>query len=285
MSCSWTPNAFLYDFGRPFPPQRVVELFSKNGAVQSCLSSDQATAYEPAAGTGRILVPLAEQYPDRVFFATDISASMLAVLNYKCITQNLPRLTSRVCRIREWSQRHDLIICSSFFHVLPDWRETLDYIISSNLSRRGYLALLGEAGDLYRSADRASEHVIHDALLAEFWGQYFFARQKVGLPPHFAMLQTGSLWEMNNTVIANHVLTHGCVEQDSSSITWSQYFRIGDMIRIIQERCWSSMFLTDQTLYKNLLEELAPYFSSLDHDKIVVSQNQAVLRIFQNGHE
>jgi methylase of polypeptide subunit release factors len=70
---SWTPNPFYFDFGRPFPSKQVLSLFEESKIFSSLDTKKTAHIYEPCAGTGRVIVPLAIHYPQINFTASDIS--------------------------------------------------------------------------------------------------------------------------------------------------------------------------------------------------------------------
>ncbi len=82
----WTPQAESYDFGRPFPAEKIVALFS---SIAKESDSHVMKVFEPGCGTGRVLLPLAQFFPNWTFVGMDSSASCLDVINKKVSTTGL----------------------------------------------------------------------------------------------------------------------------------------------------------------------------------------------------
>ena len=76
----WTPKAELYDFGRPFPTAQVQALLQGSSLLRSLEQRKPAPAvFEPGSGTGRILIPFAELYPQWRFVGQDRYGEALQV--------------------------------------------------------------------------------------------------------------------------------------------------------------------------------------------------------------
>jgi hypothetical protein len=80
---------------------------------------------------------------------------------------------------------------------------------------------------------------------------------------------------------ANHLIKNGWREAEKITINWRQPYKLQDLITIVEQRCWSSMFKAPPDVYARILNRLTPYFEALDRNQIAISSNTAVLRLFQ----
>ena len=274
----WTPNPFFYEFGRPFPAQDVQRLF--DGIAINAVDDRKLVVFEPGAGSGRILVPLAQKYTNWVFYGSDFSEGMCDVFNYKIVANNLQNIS--ISCVDEFNNtaplKADAIIISSFLHAVREWQLLFSRLLRTRLADQGMILLVGEAGDIYDCAlGRFREGV--DAELEAFWSRYRTARQRL-LGDSLEASQVGIRWNLDNEEAAAFLLQQGFEETRRKQIEWSQRFRVSDLFRIIKERCYSSMFTLSQDMIDNIYQDIKETMTT-DMNSVTVSRHTAVLRRFE----
>lgn len=283
---SWTPNAFYYDFGRPLPRQQVLSLFTDFFKTNLISSDADIEVYEPCAGTGRILTPLATQFPQVQFSGCDYSAGMIDVLKYRIICESITNLKCAVGDAMQFKpdRKVDLLIISSALHVFKEWECALD-IWRDFVKPNGYICFVGEEADLYNQAlGRTSTNLDNDHLdknLKSFWEKYLAVRNQVGAN-NTESSQIGISWEMSNQQPAAMLLSLGYTETATTKLQWIQSFTIEDFLKIIQERCYSSMFSVDEKKYQHLIEKILIESQAMFQPNLLIkSRHLAQARFFQ----
>lgn len=248
----WTPNPLYYDFGRPFPTRHVMSLFEK---VRALFAEPSVIWYEPGVGTGRIILPLAERWPDDTFVGVDTSSDMLDVCRYRAHCNGIDNLQVSRGDLRKFTPpgSPNIVIISSVLHTIPDWIEAL-YKIAKTLHNGGIFALVGEQNDLCdlalgrQNGTELYSDWPHDEVLTRFWAAYFQARCDVGARPA-EQSQVGAKWSLDNTEICEALVAAGFSPIGSHVVRWKGTLNWVNMNKIISERCFSSMFsLTDDQI-------------------------------------
>jgi SAM-dependent methyltransferase len=240
---NWSSVAESYDWGRPFPPEHVQKLFEQAPEVHRLLLQG-AVVVDIGAGTGRITVPLAKQYPNSTFIAVDNSETLLQVLSRRshdlskqpqCIHQDL--IASQLL------PSGDVYILSSVLHALPVWKNVCRAIAES-IRPGGLVALIGEEGDIYNlSLGRAPAQLPPmpaSNILSSFWKQYHELRTSVGAPP-VEGTQIGCSWEATNAEAVDCFRALGFKESGSASLQWTRTVEASELMRIVDERVFSSL--------------------------------------------
>ena len=249
---TWTPNPASYDFGRPFPPERVVELFTT-----STLPTDAPLrVYEPGCGTGRILLPLARAFPNWSFTGGEAAAEVLDVARARQAKQALTNVTFHIADVCEPTPDgpYDLILHSSVLHAVPDWRNALTQLTTA-LKPSGSFVLIGDYGDIYREALGRDSRPGTDETLKTFWAAYREARANVNAP-NLEASQVGATWDLESTQISEALQHSGLTHTFRAECHWQQQFSIHDLMQIVRERCYSSMFTVPDELYQRIVAQL-----------------------------
>ncbi len=279
---NWTPQARYYDFGRPFPSRYVNALFYGCKNTLNYLKNEQKViCYEPGVGTGRMLIPLAEIHSDWEFFGTDVSIDMLTELNFKKVCQSLQNIHTIHHDSVDFflNEKCNLLIISSLLHAVKKWECLVNNLINNNLSNNGIICLIGEEGDIYNFAlGRYTEKTNNNLCL--FWEKYIEVRKLLGIP-NPEQSQIGCKWEVNNNEPANYIINNGFTEIDSFKFNWEQFFTIDDLLNIVKERCYSSMFTVDEEIYIKLVEKICEFYKNKDVSEYVVSKHTAIIRCFK----
>lgn len=192
----WTPKAELYDFGRPFPPDQVTALFAPFGEDYS---NRLFQVYEPGCGTGRILVPLAKNYPAWNFAGLDSSTSSLEVCRQKCLKEGLGNVEVRKGLVTDAlpESSFDMVLHSSVLHVIPTWQNVMEQLRHS-LRNKGIFCLIGDYGDIYDAALGREVKPGIDPALKKFWNHYLELRKSSGAPSTESS-QIGCRWDLQST--------------------------------------------------------------------------------------
>ena len=283
---TWTPNPHYYNFGRPFPARHVVSLFEKSKAVCSLAEQKQhLQVCEFGAGTGRILVPLACQFRDWQFYGTDASPAVLEVLNYSKVCESLENLTTILSdgTANFPERKYHLIILSSVLHAIKDWKQILNFL-SNCLKVSGLVCLIGEESDLHNEVLGRSTQILDpfgiDSTLRFFWKTYRQIRLEVGATATEES-QVGCRWEIMNQEAVNYLQELNMTEVAQTEVEWLQIFKIADLFKIVEERCYSSMFTVEPNIYSNLIEKFRLECKSLESSATVVSRHKAVARFIR----
>ena len=277
----WTPKPELYDFGRPFPAAQVQGLFLSSRFLQRVVPFDSAArVYEPGCGTGRVLLPLACQFPSWRFFGCDLSTAALDVCRERCHRLGVPNVSVKEADICEapFADPFDLLIHSSVLHAVTPWRDALANMLSS-LRPNGGFALIGDCGDIYDQALGRPAQAGSDKRLAMFWGIYRDARQAAGAPDPETS-QVGAFWDLESSEMAAELERMGLAEVDRTTTAWLQSFTIDDLYKIVSERCYSSMFTVERQTYDALLRVLRNGMDVFSMTDRVVSRHRAICRFF-----
>jgi SAM-dependent methyltransferase len=275
----WTPNPFYYEFGRPFPAALVQRLFVGCTQMAAEFGGRPVTrVYEPGAGTGRVLIPLAQLFPEWHFTGVDQSREMIEAARCKMVANNITNISLIHQNVLEHAgeQPSDLIVVSSLLHALRDWRRLLEALVLRELTPRGGICLIGERGDLYDCAlGRRVEHA--DARLVDFWATYRECRKLI-VKDDLEASQVGVRWEMDSVEAEQLLLSQGFFEMDTNEVEWTHSFRVSDMVRIVEERCYSSMFSVPPKAYAEIVASIKARLR--DPDETVTSRHLAKVRCF-----
>ena len=273
----WTPNAKLYDFGRPFPADKISALFDDDNLL---VSRSNLRVLEPGCGTGRVLIPLARARSDWTFLGFDSSAEAVKVCRNKATDLALTNVEVAEGSLENFvsADQFDGIIHSSLLHAVATWRDAL-LILVKLLKPDGVVCLIGDYGDIYDEALGRQAAAGVDPNLARFWALYREIRSEVDAP-NLEQSQVGCRWDLESTEIADWLLANDFQEISRSSVEWNQDFRVQDLVTIVEERCYSSMFTMDPRHYTSLLTQLKTRLPSLELSNTSVSRHQAVARFF-----
>jgi SAM-dependent methyltransferase len=277
---SWTPKAELYDFGRPFPAEKVVGLFRAFAGEEN---TAKLRALEPGCGTGRILVPLARAFPQWKFVGVDSSRESLQVCQARASKAGLQNIHLLNESIEESLpvEPVDIIIHSSVLHVIPNWRNAMQELCS-RLTDDGTFCLIGDYGDIYDAALGRPSSTAIDVNLSRFWKAYIEIR-KAAAAPDTESSQIGCRWDLDSSDLATWLEDHSFYERNRSQLAWTKQFSLADLFRIVEERCYSSMFTVDKEIFDRIIAQLKTRLPSLDIDTSAVSKHQAVARFYRHG--
>ena len=248
---SWSPNPWLYVFGRPFPEVHIHKLL---GPLLDRVVDPNGIWYEPGAGTGRIIRAVAKNHPSQKMCASEITPEMFRVLDFMCVAENLVNLV-RVCSdARSYLPEMPVTLCilSSLLHLLPDWRELLKHLSEISASHSSML-LLGERADIYDLL-LGSTVPESDSTLTELCTEYVDLRRIHGIPVVRTSVSGASWTETNNDVV-DELAALGYREVNTASVNWIHEFRQEDLTFIISERLYSSMFTAPEVEYLKVAEE------------------------------
>jgi hypothetical protein len=207
---------------------------------------------------------------------------MLDVLRHRAVCESLNNVTITQSDVATFIPQRpvDVVIVSSLLHAVREWRELLSHLVD-NLTPAGMICIIGEEGDIYNEAlGRRSELLPHsktDRNLSSFWEMYLSARGEVGAPAP-EQTQVGCPWEIQNEMPVSKLQQMGFSEIGGNTVQWSHCLRIRDLLKIVQERCYSSMFSIAPTMYEKLLGILQDSCRTMDHDGFVESRHVAVAR-------
>ncbi len=271
----WTPQAEMYDFGRPFPAPQVAALF------RQFPEASEQTVFEPGCGTGRISLPLAKHFPGWKIFGIDSAAATLNVLEQRAAEQGLKNITCHNCLVGDFQtdNQFDLIIHSSLLHVIPNWQDVTKKLLV-NLKDQGQFCLIGEASDLYSAVLGRQEKSDIDKNLSDFWRLYREERHKLSIPNSEAT-QVGCRWDLESSELAEFLKKQGYEEVLQNSVTWPEYFDLERLMKIIKVRCYSSMFMIEPELFQTLISNLEAALPELNFTKPTLSRHHAVARFFR----
>ncbi len=272
----WTPKAELYDFGRPFSESQVIALFA---ALEEGNSDQSLRVYEPGCGTGRILVPLAKRYPTWKFVGLDSSVSSLSVCRQRCLNEGITNIEVHEGLVTDELPKSsfDIVIHSSVLHVIPSWQKVMAQL-SDHLSNQGIFCLIGDYGDIYDAALGRDVKTGIDPALTEFWNHYLELRQHFGAPSAESS-QIGCRWDLQSTDLAVWLEGKGFKEFKTVNTDWDEVFSASDLMRIVEERCYSSMFTVEKEIFDQIIMQL-----KVDLPRLRVtsarSRHQAAARFF-----
>ena len=272
----WTPIAELYDFGRPFPENQITSLFAAYGEVHSHRT---LRVYEPGCGTGRILVPLANSFPSWNFVGLDSSISSLTVCRRRCLNDGIENIEVREGLVTDDLPKgsFDMVLHSSVLHVVPQWQKVMAQLRDC-LRKHGVFCLIGDYGDIYDAALGREVKAGIDPALIKFWNRYLELRQRFGAP-NTESSQIGCRWDLHSTELAVWLETNGFSEFKTVSTNWEETFSASDLMRIVEERCYSSMFTVRKAVFEEICAQLK---ADLPHLGVTSarSRHQATARFF-----
>lgn len=232
---------------------------------------------EPGAGTGRILVPFAQAFPEWSFTGNDAYADALAVCKQRAEEQGIKNIELHATDLiaGDLGGPYQVILHSSVLHSIAEWQRVLKRLCDV-LDRGGCFLLLSDNGDLYDAAlGRALEPGI-DPELGAFWREYLDLRREFQLSSTEAS-QRGCRWDLESSEIAAALQRGPFTESERLEERWEQQLTIGEMLRIVEERCYSSMFTADDLGYAQVVSRMKKRFAE-SADAIVISRHIAVLR-------
>lgn len=280
---SWCPDAWLYEFGRPFPQRYVCRLFDEVGGFRGTHMTDTTPyVYEPGAGTGRILIPLACHFGLVTFRATELTEAMLHVLRCRCVMESLTNVETELGDARNVTldRQVDGIIVSSLCHLVADWRSLLRHL-AAQLSDDGRFYVLGESGDIYDEANGIATARSGRAIgfLQRFFGEYHRLRALHGIAVEPGK-QVGARWNCENTDVAEELEFLGMREAKRASVEWLQTFGLNDLLLIVASRPYSSMFCRDEDAYARVSAAMGVAFQVSSSWAAATSHHRATLRVF-----
>lgn len=278
---TWTPKAELYDFGRPLPASSLQALFQRSSTLTNLESCKrQPRVFEPGSGTGRVLLPLAQLFPAWRFIGQDYYGAALEVCRSRADQLGLNNIElSEVDVTRaKFPRAYDAILHSSVLHYLPSWRSILKDLTSA-LRPGGCMILVGDNGDIYDAALGRALRSGYDESLIRFWAAYLQLRKDLALEGAEAS-QRGCRWDLESTEIVAEVESLGFVEIERLEETWDEQFSVSNMLQIVKERCYSSMFTADDSGYGNLVHRLEKEFQA-ELDQVANSRHVVVARFFK----
>lgn len=280
----WAPNPIYYDFARALPGRYLLRAIRQAPELTRLLTTQAGSAYEPGAGTGRILVPIAAEFPSWSFAATDRSQSMLDVLRFKLTCEAVSNISYRVADISERAPEapFDLLILSSVLHSVPNWTAALETCIAQ-LTERGTVLLVGEESDLCNLAlgrvDGETLDGAPDANLAAFWQEYLDWRARLGIP-NLEGSQVGCRWEAQNSDIVTALMAQGFAQVNEASSVWNVRLSQQELLQVVVEKCYSSMFTAPADQFDEVIRNMRRW--AADHETHqAVSRQHLVLRVLQ----
>ena len=277
---TWTPDPAQYDFGRPFPGEHVVRLICQSKIWTALTEPHQRKRiFEPGCGTGRILLPLAQSFPEGVFMGADTYDDALAVCSSRARAMGITniRLANSDVMDLDWSESLDALIHSSVLHSIIDWQSALDKLVSM-LKPEGFFVLIGDSGDIYDESIGREPLGGSDATLGAFWREYREQRTKLGIESPESS-QRGCRWDLDSTEITDRLRELGFREIEKSQVLWNQPFTVFELLSIIEKRCYSAMFTVDEKKYSELTAHMDARFSAEGSD-LTISRHKAVARFY-----
>jgi len=246
--------AINYELGRPLDRNVMISLFKK---IAPIVSLRDKIILDAGCGTGRISIPLSEEFNSLKVVGIDKSSEMTNVLKEKISKQkikNFEVITGNLSKIKYPDDYFDISIISSVLHSIPDWKQVITEIVRVT-KKGGYLFLISEQGEIY---DLALERKIskNHGLLDRFWGIYIELRHKYDLE-NAENTQVGLKWQLGEPDLINYLIEKNYLESKSGvNINWKKDFSIKESMDIIENKCWSSMFTADDVLFSNLVRDM-----------------------------
>lgn len=264
-----------YDLGRPLDERVVIELFSKVKKHAPDFSDD-ALLLDAGCGTGRLTIPLARYFSDLRIVGIDTSQEMLAVLYRRCSAlgiSNYHALAGDLFRLNIRDDYFDGTLVSSVLHAIEDWEEVVNELIRVT-GPHGYLFLISEQSAIY---DLGLGRVKGDNkdLLAKFWGKYIELRSKHRLDNPEAS-QVGIKWQLGHPEVIQYLMKENRVaEIEEFILNWEKEFTVGVLMRIVELKCWSSMFTAEEHKYGALIRDMKAWLEEqgIPPDATCISNN------------
>jgi hypothetical protein len=153
-------------------------------------------------------------------------------------------------------------------------------ILTRRLNQGGAFCLLGDYGDLYDMALGRTVTSGIDSNLEMFWCRYLKLRSDLKLP-HTENSQIGCRWDLESTQLADWLISCGFREFHTTRVSWQELFTIENLLSIVENRCYSSMFTVREDLYSQLVADLQRAMSSM-RSQVAASRHFAVARFFMN---
>lgn len=277
---TWTPDAAQYELGRPFPAEHLLRLIGESKTWNEKIPPQtRKRIFEPGSGTGRILLPLAKAYPDAIFIGADFYDDALSVCSSRARAEGISniRLSNTELAALEWERSFDAVVHSSVLHSISEWESVLEKLIRS-LNAEGFFVLIGDGGDIDTEALARFTSPGADERLKEFWSEYRSKWEELGLQ-HLEASQRGCKWDIDNVQISERLIAAGFQELECREVGWEQRFSIFDLLSIVENRCYSSMFTADQKKYAEIVAFLDGKFSGRGKE-MTVSRHRAVAKFF-----
>jgi SAM-dependent methyltransferase len=275
---TWTPNAEKYDFGRPFPAEMVIDLFFD---VAQQLGNNQQQVFEPGSGTGRVLIPLAHHLPHWIFTGMDSSRACLEVSKKRASELALRNITFMEGLLGDALPEgsFDLIIHSSVLHVIPNWSQVMEQLCAK-LKPDGLFCLIGDYGDIYAEVLGRHDSADVDQNLSKFWRRYLELRTEVGAPGPESS-QIGCRWDLESTDLASWLEHNNFSEFNKREARWVQTFTLRDLLKIVEERCYSSMFTLQNEMIDSIVAGLKESFAGTSNWS-ASSKHRAICRFYRH---
>lgn len=247
-------RAINYESGRPLDKSVIIDLFKK---ISKTVTLQDKIILDAGCGTGRISIPLSEEFNSLKVIGIDKSSEMAEVLIEKISKrklENINVINGDLSKIEYPDDYFDISIISSVLHSVPNWKQTIKEVVRVT-KRGGYLFLISEQGEIY---DLALERRIckNHKLLDRFWGKYIELRHKFNLE-NAEKSQVGLKWELGEPELIDYLIEENYIESKSNvKINWKKDFSIKESMYIIENKCWSSMFIADDEKYSHLIHDL-----------------------------
>ncbi len=245
-----------YELGRPLDAELAITLFEKISEIIKT-DYDNKALLDAGCGNGRVTLPISKKYPNLKIVGIDKSEEMLSILkkrikdnnigNYKAINSDLSKI--------DYDENHfDFSLISSVLHSMKNWREILGEIIRVT-KRAGFLILISEAGDMYDIGLGYKKSKKRD-LMEKFWTKYIELRNKHNIE-NARDSQVGIRWGLGHPeLIANLKKEKNLDSVNDFTIKWKKTFKIRDFMKIVELKCWSSMFTVDDEKYQKIVKDL-----------------------------
>lgn len=270
--------AEAYDYGRPLPESIVLKA-AKNIEQQTGISFVSKQLLDAGCGTGRVTLPLAIHNKSLQIVGVDRSKEMLHVLKRIIVEKEIGNYAVQdgdLLRLQFSDNKFDLSLVSSVLHAIPQWQRAVEEIVrvTKNL---GHLLLVSEQSDLYDLGLERKKSK-NNNLFEKFWGKYIALRHKYNLPGTEAS-QVGIRWQLGYPEVIDYLRERNYLgELKDITINWENIFSIKDLLKILEERAWSSMFTADDATYNALLKDMRGW---LKHEDIGLDQECSVQNVFK----
>lgn len=276
----WGTVAASYDVGRPFPAASLASLVQSVPRLNALLAGG-AHVVEVGAGTGRILLPLAQLYPQARFTAIDNSQRLLSVLRERVESERAKvEIVEHDVELPSSLPTADVYLCSSVLHTLRGWRHVAGRI-SRAVADGGCVVLLGEEADVYNlGLARSPENLPaleRRSLLVDFWEHYHLLRAQVHAPP-VEQTQIGCRWEARNEEAVEQLRQFGFSTVETSSVVWEKQLRASDLIQLIEGKVFSSIIALSDAQHSQVLSGLKQFVKQWDPGLTVPSRYLGVMR-------
>ena len=246
--------AINYELGRPLDKEVIIDLFKK---ISDIVPLKDKIILDAGCGTGRISIPLLEEFNSINVIGIDKSEEMLEVLKERISKRKIGHLEvikSDLSKIEFQDNFFDISMISSVLHSIPEWKEAIKEVVRVT-KKGGFLFLISDYGEIYDLGLERKRSNNYN-LLDKFWGKYIELRHKYNLESP-EKSQVGLKWEFGEPELINYLVKKKYLESKSNiTINWKKDFSIKESVDMVENKCWSSMFTVDDEIYKNLILDI-----------------------------